>query len=71
MSDMDTNKLRLMDELAAAATAGDPQVVAVIPTFGQWFGELLRDPIARSLEPGSVGHTARMFALQREARDAS
>jgi hypothetical protein len=64
---MDAEHLRTLDQLAAAAEDGDPQIRRALPMFGSLFQALLTDPVVRSLEPGSVGHTARLFALRHIA----
>lgn len=68
---MDTDQLRILDDLAAAADAGDRHIRTALPLFNELFHSLLTDPIARNLEPGSVGHTARLFALRKMAEASS
>lgn len=68
---MDAKHLPFLDELASAFDAGDREATYLIPTFRPWLEELLTDPVAQRLEPGSVGHTARMFALRLAAEAAA
>lgn len=65
LAPMDTQRAHFLDQLAEAIDAGDGRAEAILPMFQPWLEQLLQDPEAAKHEPGSAGHTARMFALRR------
>ncbi|XAI95180.1 hypothetical protein [Dolichospermum phage Dfl-JY14] len=67
---MNAERAAFLDELTEAIDAGDRRAAGILPMFRHWLIELARDPEAAKHEPGSVGYSARMFAL-RELDEAA